>query len=431
MLYKVQDLGLPDRWNNFTVFSSEVSRLVLLSERGRTHGSIWGVPPFLEGILRATVATTMTTSYFYSYIETTSYQTTYTITLKARQSAYSVMGEVWVSDDGKNWYRVGKGWDLYSGPITACGTDTFCDSFGYDDRCGTYVYSRRWLNNKCYGGNCLTQAGPPKIGGSSIFMSEGGSQIIYQIFYVKAGESVTAQAGNSFWQYGNSQYCDCYWVVRVTEWGKRYVPQAIELVDWDTGEVYGSTNSTSFTFQIYRNTIVRFKYVRAESWSNSWTVIPPPPPTTPDQCQQILNDPSKVGSPEWCACAAIYDPEQYKKKCIPDQSCLTVSVVPCCSGDTSTGCLDSWSVNLDGWSSSSLQSCVKVPQGTTQKISISWSASWSLKSGWSLADVGKRGDANCDLGSKTGNSASGTCWVDAQPNRDYSATVVIIFKKTQ
>jgi len=101
-LYKVQDLGLPERWNNFTVFSSEVSRLVLLSERGRTHGSIWGVPPFLEGVLRATVTTTMTTSYFYSYITTTSYQTTYTITIRHRQSAYSVMGEVWVSDDGKN-----------------------------------------------------------------------------------------------------------------------------------------------------------------------------------------------------------------------------------------------------------------------------------------------------------------------------------------
>ena len=35
MLYKVQDPGLPDRWNNFTTFSSEVSRLVFLSERGR------------------------------------------------------------------------------------------------------------------------------------------------------------------------------------------------------------------------------------------------------------------------------------------------------------------------------------------------------------------------------------------------------------
>jgi hypothetical protein len=39
-LYKVQDLGLPERWNNFMTFSSEVSRLVLLSEGERTHGGI-------------------------------------------------------------------------------------------------------------------------------------------------------------------------------------------------------------------------------------------------------------------------------------------------------------------------------------------------------------------------------------------------------
>ena len=240
---------------------------------------------------------------------------------------------------------------------------------------------------------------------------------------------------------GSSAYCyvdggcpdQCYWycVQRVTEWSRTYQLQAIELVDWDTGEVYASVNQTSLTFNINANTIVRFKYVLTSSWSRSWEVVLQPPPPTPDRCQQILNDPNKVGSPEWCACARIYDPEQYKKKCIPDQSCLTVSVNPCCSGDTSTGCLDSWSVSLDGWSGSSLQRCVNVPQGTTQKISISWSASWSLKPGWILADIGKRGDANCDLSSKTGNSASGKCWVDAQPNRDYSATVVIIFKKTQ
>jgi hypothetical protein len=37
---RVQNLGLPVRWNDLTNFSSEVSRLVLLSDRGRTHGSI-------------------------------------------------------------------------------------------------------------------------------------------------------------------------------------------------------------------------------------------------------------------------------------------------------------------------------------------------------------------------------------------------------
>jgi hypothetical protein len=39
---RVQDLGLPVRWNYLTIFSSDVSRIVLLSDRGRTHGSIWG-----------------------------------------------------------------------------------------------------------------------------------------------------------------------------------------------------------------------------------------------------------------------------------------------------------------------------------------------------------------------------------------------------
>jgi hypothetical protein len=48
----------------------------------------------------------MTTSYFYSYIETASYQTTYTITLKARQSRYSLTGEWWESNNGRSWYKV-------------------------------------------------------------------------------------------------------------------------------------------------------------------------------------------------------------------------------------------------------------------------------------------------------------------------------------
>ena len=109
-LYEVRDLGLPDRRNNFTIFSSEVSRLVLLSERGRTHGSIWGVPPFLEGVLGAKVATTMTTSYFYSYITTTSYRTTYTITVPLKQSRYSLAGEWWETDDGKKWRMVTSAW---------------------------------------------------------------------------------------------------------------------------------------------------------------------------------------------------------------------------------------------------------------------------------------------------------------------------------
>jgi hypothetical protein len=59
-MYRVQDLGLPDRWSNFDTFRSEVARLVLLSGRGKTHGSIWGVPPFLEGVLKAMIVVTVT-----------------------------------------------------------------------------------------------------------------------------------------------------------------------------------------------------------------------------------------------------------------------------------------------------------------------------------------------------------------------------------
>jgi hypothetical protein len=387
----------------------------------------------------------MTTSYFYSYIETSSYQTTYTITIKARQSKYSLTGEWWESNDGKNWYKVTSN-DGRESTLCPSGWGSCYTYFCPGTCCSGYSASSVQMNPNVWAVASSLKAGTTSIvaldrGGVNGFCT--GWKLIQKavpvILYIRSNESVTASGIDGYSISGVSmtlyEWCgdepEC--LLYVTEWGRTYKLQAIELVDWDTGEVYASVNQTSVTFNINANTIVRFKYVLVDSWSRSWTVILPPktPEPTPNECQQILNDPSKVGSPEWCACARIYDPEAYKKKCIPDQSCLTVSVVPCCSGDTSSGCLDSWSVNLDGWSGSSLQRCVKVPQGTTQKISISWSASWSLKPGWTLADIGKRGDANCDVGSKTGNSASGTCWVDAQPNRDYSATVVIIFKKTQ
>jgi hypothetical protein len=443
-IYRVQDLGLPERWNNFTVFSSEVSRLVLLSERGRTHGSIWGVPPFLELGARITLSTVVATTYTYTYITTTSYRTTYTITISPPQSGYSIMGEVWVSDDGKKWYRVGKGWDLYSGPITACGTDTFCDWAEYDGRCGTHMYSRRWLNNKCYGSNCLTRAGPPRIAGFNIFLSENGPEIIYRIVYAYAGSNVIVQAGNSFWQYGNSQTCECCWYIRVTEWGKRYVPQAIELVDWDTGEVYGSTNSTSLTFQIGRNTIVRFKYVRAESWSRSWTVIPPPPTPPINRCPEILNDPNERCTGRWCSCLRQFDPEAWRKEecCQPkSRSCLSVSVDFCCSGDEQYSCLASRSGR--GGRNCVEFTAAEVQQGVTKPLSpVSWSASWSLKQGWVYDRIVQVGDYNPPYctGSASGNSASGECCIalsggrcvagNVGPNEYYSTTVVIVFKKT-
>jgi hypothetical protein len=204
--------------------------------------------------------------------------------------------------------------------------------------------------------------------------------------------------------------------------------QAIELVDWDTGEVYASLNQTSLTFNINANTIVRFKYVLTSSWSRTWEVIlqPPTPEPTPEECQRILNDPNKACKTiDWCRCASLYDPAAYNRCC--KQSCLYVSVSPCCIGDTSSGCLDSWS-GQGG------QDCKMFSSGT-QTLSARWSASWSLKPGWAYHDIGKAGPGDCRRDSLVNNgvsgSASGTCSVDAEPNRGYHVNMIVIFKKMQ
>jgi hypothetical protein len=220
----------------------------------------------------------------------------------------------------------------------------------------------------------------------------------------------------------------------VTEWGRTYKLQAIELVDWDTGEVYSSVNQTSVTFNINANTIVRFKYVLVDSWSWSWQVILPPktPEPTPNECQQILNVPSKKCSNAWCNCLRTYDPEAWKKeKCCqpPIDACFAVSVYPCCSGDETFACLNSWSGQ--GGSKCVQFTEDEASQGITKLITVSWSASWSLKPGWALADIGKSGPANCGVSSLSGNSASGNCKIDARAHARYWTQVIVIFKKTQ
>ena len=439
-IHKVRDLGLPDRWSNFTVFSSEVSRLVLLSERGRTHGSIWGVPPFLEGIFRATVATTMTTSYFYSYINTSSYQTTYTITIRAKPNKWSVMGEIWISDDGQNWGKVEKGWDLYSGPVSCTpggGYPGLCDWSRYHRSPG-YVevsYGHKNLNG-CTGGsgynNCLINTGPPRIAGSSIIAVEKGDITVYRIFYVTNGTRLTVNIGNSFEQNGiiySYVYSFGYVYYYYNEWGKRYVPQAIELVDWDTGEVYGSTNSTSFTFPVLRNTIVRFKYVKAESWSREWREQWGGPPS-PKNCTEILNDRSKVGSSDWCDCARQYLPRgTWEDNCRPE-TCLTVKVEPCCLETSPTGCLDSWSPGNG-------KICERIPEDSTTTLTVDWSASWGLKPGWVFDKVlrtGVHGDrANCEFTRYTPESGhvSGRCSIVARAGGDYHVTMKVTFKRVR
>jgi len=242
--------------------------------------------------------------------------------------------------------------------------------------------------------------------------------------------------------------CDgpyCYYnycIQYVTEHYRRYQLQAIELVDWDTGEVYASLNQTSLTFNINANTIVRFKYVPNESWSRTWEVIISTAPPDLKTCAEIINDPSKEDTTEWCRCLESLDPEAYKKsKCVQYRSCLYVNVDFCCSGDEKYSCLDSQSGR--GGSNCVYFTVKEVEQGVTKPIQpVSWSASWSLKQGWVYDRIVQVGDHNPPYctGGASGNSASGKCCIalvngncqagNVGPNRDYRTTVIIVFKKT-
>jgi hypothetical protein len=169
------------------------------------------------------------------------------------------------------------------------------------------------------------------------------------IGYVEYNKTVTLIALEGYTLEGRSRRC--YYdedigacVEQYAEWGRTYKLQAIELVDWDTGEVYASVNQTSITFNIVRNTIARYKYVLTSSWSRSWQVILQPPPPTPDQCPQILNNPNARCTIDWCSCLRQFDPEAWKKEecCQPkSRSCLSVGVDFCCSGDEKYSCLAS------------------------------------------------------------------------------------------
>jgi len=369
----------------------------------------------------------MTTSYFYSYIETTSYQTTYTITLKARQSRYSLTGEWWESNDGYNWYKVTSSWGRRAQEDCRYWHDTcWAPESGTVDCGQLYECSR------------LTNGSPP--------LNPDRPVITYHSY----NETLTLKPSQEYTLEGRSKTCDRDWatgycVLRYTEWGRTYSLQAIELVDWDTGELYASVNQTSITFNIVRNTIARYKYVLTSSWSRTWEVILQPPPPTPDRCQQILNDPNARCDKAWCACLRRFDPGAWEKEecCQPKSySCLSVSVDFCCSGDEQYSCLASRS-GRGG------RNCVEftraeVQQGVTKPLPpVSWSASWSLKQGWVYDRLIQLGDYNpphC-TGSASGNSASGECCIrldnqgrcvagNVGPNENYSTMVVIVFKKT-
>jgi hypothetical protein len=169
-----------------------------------------------------------------------------------------------------------------------------------------------------------------------------------------------------------------------------------------------------------------------DSWSRSWVVIvqPPTPEPPPEECQRILNDPSKRCTGAWCSCLKTYDPEAWKEEqCCrtPTFACLSVHVTPCCSGDAYNACLNIW----NGQGGFGCISCRDDSECTSKlPVTVSWSASWSLKPGWALAGIGKTGYGNvqCGLSSLTGSSASGSCTLNAIEHA--TQWVVVIFKRT-
>jgi hypothetical protein len=373
----------------------------------------------------------MTTSYFYSYIESTSYSTVFTITIRHRQSAYSLMGEWWESDNGKNWGKV----------TSTTGRDSQASSCWNSGVCEGRVHDRCCGPKGCFGFNACAESysiGPqsPTASELSSTLTANGRQIVRVgipiILYFRANESVVVSAGMTSYNItGSNTKCIEYWdgtcVKQYTEWRRTYELQAIELVDWDTGEVYASLNQTSLTFNINANTIVRFKYVLKESWSKTWEVIiwTRPPPSNPAGCQGILNS-GLPGTADWCACAKMFNDERYKQYC--ENKCSSYFVVnfyPCCSEGRRRECVQYWSGPGVSYQTPPYD-CDNPP--APQRITLNVQASWEPAPGWRYHDWGWNGDGvSCSL-MVSGNSASGSCTAEIPPSK--SALIVIIFARS-
>jgi len=372
----------------------------------------------------------MTTSYFYSYIETTSYSTVFTITIRHRQSAYSLTGEWWESDDGKNWGKV----------TDTSGRDNQAYSCWNSGKCSERVWDRCCSPTGCFSFNACAASysvGPQSPTASQLIttLTANGRQVVRFgtpiILYFRANESVVASAGTTSYNItGSNTRCIEYWdgtcVKQYTEWGRTYKLQAIELVDWDTGEVYASLNQTSVTFNINANTIVRFKYVLVDSWSKTWEVIiwEPPSRSNPADCQQILNE-GLPGTDKWCSCAKLFKDPRYDDICRGTcRAYFVVNFYPCCSEGSRRECVQYWSgpgVSRD----TPPYDCDNPP--APQRITLNVQASWEPAPGWRYYDWGWNGDGvDCSL-TVTGNSASGSCTAEIPPSK--SALIVIIFKR--
>jgi len=335
----------------------------------------------------------MTTSYFYSLISTTSYRTTHTVTIKLKQDMYSLTEEWWESYDGRNWYKVemdkvsrrNRGCQVYFG--------------GGSCSCGYYCENLK---------NAPLRLAYPNIK------------------YFPYNALVTLSYPTSYVHEIKKSWCDyvlidpdTYACVQFFEENYyQYKLQAIELVDWDTGEVYLSINQTSVTFNIDRDTRAKAMYVLESSWSRSWSVIAYISGPTPESCMEILNDPSKVCTRGWCECLWKFDPDAAKEIC-PIEACLKVKVGYCCLElPTTETCLSSWS-GRGG------KECIQLKEGESANVTVSWSASWNTKPGWDYYRTTFSGPGVCR------GKSSGYCEATLTAYQQVTMWVTVIFKKTQ
>jgi hypothetical protein len=177
-----------------------------------------------------------------------------------------------------------------------------------------------------------------------------------------------------------------------------------------------------------RNTIVRFKYVLAESWSREWHEQWGGPPS-PKNCTQIINT-RTPGDPDWCDCARQYFPKGMWEHYCPERTCFNVKVEPCCLETSPSGCLDSWSPGNGGI-------CVNIAANSTTTLTVDWSASWGLKPGWvfyRVLQTGVHGDrANCEFTTYTPDSGyvSGRCSIVARAGGHYHVTMKVAFMRAR
>jgi hypothetical protein len=160
---------------------------------------------------------------------------------------------------------------------------------------------------------------------------------------------------------------------------------------------------------------------------------PPSQQSRPLNCTEVLNDPSKKGSREWCYCAKYNAPKLYEENVDlcepPEEYCLVVFPELCCYGDVSD---PSNPACVSSWSSSPGSACAtfkpsELKNGVKRELVAKWGASWTLKEGWEFAGAAPRESGVSCSYTAGANSVSGTCRASVPPGQ--YVHVVVVFKK--